>query len=131
MTGHPSALRVPFEALYSKRASTDYVTDVGGNAAGGYLVETEITNQSQVEPLRATSCLLRAGATVIESDKHNIAIPRIYIAPQAGSGETSTVTVSQGAFTSEQFTLQAIHYSSQILISKQILAQAADRKIEE
>src|SRR5258708_24809960 len=70
MTGHPSALRIPFEALYSKRASTDYVTDVGGNAAGGYLVETEIPNQSPVEPLRATSCILSAGATVIESDKH-------------------------------------------------------------
>ena len=49
--------------------------------------------------------------------------------PLAGSGETVVTQVTQG-FSTEQVTLTALNYSTELTISKQILAQAEDREIE-
>jgi HK97 family phage major capsid protein len=116
-----------FDSLFGKRNSTDYV---GTPGAGGSLVEQEIPDRSPIDPLRPTSAML-SEANVIVSRKNNLLIPRIsgLPSPLAGSGETVVTTVTQG-FTTEQVTLTALHYSTELTISKQILAQSADREIE-
>lgn len=123
-------ITIPFEA-FSTRDTSDYV--IGSTSAGAAMVETEIQDKDPIQPLRATSAMLRAGCDVIESDKHNISIPRIGgIVPFAGSGETQTTWVTGSGtspFNTEAVPLRAVWYSSQIAVSNQIMAQAADRKI--
>jgi hypothetical protein len=131
-SGAYAAFRVPFEALYS-RDTTDYVVGAS-NVTGANLVEQEVVSSDPVLPLRPVSAFLGAGAPVIETTKTNVLVPRIYTAPLAGSGETAVTTVGgsiPSGFTSEQVNLQAQYYSSQILVSKQILAQASDRNIRD
>lgn len=82
---------LPLETL-NLRDTSDYV--VGSASAGAALVETEIQDRDPIAPLRATSAILRAGTQLIETERHNIAIPRINVAPFAGSGETSTTWVT-------------------------------------
>jgi HK97 family phage major capsid protein len=121
-----ASIFIPFEA-FGKRDITDYV---GTPSAGGNLVEQEIPDRSPIDPLRPSSALL-SESTVIMSRKNNLLIPRISVLPTplAGSGETVVTTVTQG-FSTEQVTLTALNYSTELTISKQILAQSEDREIE-
>ena len=122
-----AAYRMPFESLY--RDTHDYVVGAS-NTTGANLVEQEVVSSDPVLALRPVSAFLGAGATVIETTKNNLFIPRIYQVPAASSGEIQSITAVSG-FTSEQVNLQGQYYSSQILVSKQVLAQAADRKIQD
>lgn len=122
----PLAFPFPWEAL-NTRDSTDYV---GSAAAGGNLVETEVPDRSPIDVLRPDSALL-SESTVIVSKRNNLTFPRIsaFPTPIAGSGETQMTLVTTG-FTSETVPLVALNYSVSLNISKQILAQSADREIQ-
>lgn len=122
-----AAYRMPFESLY--RDSSDYVVGAS-NVTGANLVEQEVVTSDPVLALRPVSAFLGAGAAVIETVHNNVAIPRVYQVPGAGSGEIQSISAVSG-FTSEQVVLNGQYYASQILISKQVLAQAADRKIQD
>jgi HK97 family phage major capsid protein len=114
---------IPFEALSSTRAASDSVS--GGVSTGGALIESEVLPIFPIPALLPTSTLLRAGSQIIRTDGNNVKIPRLYTYPPAGSGETPTVTLTNQAFTTSQVSLTGQWYSNQILISRQILSQAA------
>src|SRR5882762_3588724 len=80
---------VPLAALASKRD----LSAQGGNATGGYLVETEVPDFI-VPALRNKSAILGAGATILPSlSGSNLSIPRVAIPGVAGSGETTDVSI--------------------------------------
>src|SRR5215469_6724309 len=115
--------------MFNVRDTTDYV--VGSASAGAALVEQEIQDKDPIRALRATSAILRAGTEVIVTERNNISIPRISLAPIAGSGETQTVwATGSGASPCnvQQVVLNGIWCSTQNRSSGQIFAQASDRK---
>ncbi len=102
--------------------SSILVSTAGGDT-GQLTVETEVSPDRIIEPLRPVSTLLRSGAQVVNvTNGNNFAIPRFSVPGAASSGETTTASI--GTVTVEILNLVANYYKTECIVSNQLIAQS-------
>jgi HK97 family phage major capsid protein len=110
----------PFAAL----APSTRDLSVQGGDTGADLVMTEVSPDRITAPLRNTSVLLRAGATVLHvTDGSSLLIPRMSSPGVASSGELTTASVA-GSINFEQTKLVGDFYKTSVVVSNQLIRQS-------